>query len=152
MHELSDYISVAIENEDFTIPAFSFSPPDVVSCIDITIIDDANVEGPHSFTVQILSTTPSIMVQSDNSTVTIGIIDNDGKYRPISSMIYIMQYFNIFIFLTEVAVSLDPPRFHTVLEGSDLMICASYNGTPLDRNVSIFFTVESVTAIGNSQS
>ena len=51
----------------------------LVSCINITIIDDNDVEGPHAFELSISSTTPSITVLSADSTVRINITDNDGK-------------------------------------------------------------------------
>ena len=51
----------------------------LVSCINITIIDDNDVEGPHAFELSISSTTPSITVPSADSTVRVDITDNDGK-------------------------------------------------------------------------
>ncbi len=45
-------------------------------------------------------------------------------------------------------VSIIPPRFKLVLEGMESTTCASFSGDPPDRDVAIFFTLQSVTAEG----
>ena len=63
----------------------------VVSCINITIIDDNDVEGPHAFELSISSTTPSITVPSADSTVRVDVTDNDGKHASACYLIMMLQ-------------------------------------------------------------
>ena len=47
------------------------------ACTDISIVDDSALEGPHSFTVNIISSDPPLMM--NNAMVEVTIEDNDGK-------------------------------------------------------------------------
>lgn len=51
------------------------------------------------------------------------------------------------IIVLEVSFS-QPSR--SVFEGESVMVCAAFNGTLLDRDVMIFFSIEPINATGNS--
>ena len=48
------------------------------ACADITVLDDDALEGDHSFTVQLASTTPTGVTIGTDSSTTVTIQDNDG--------------------------------------------------------------------------
>ena len=53
------------------------------TCINITTIDDDNVEGDQAFTVSISSVSlPNSVTLLDPSMQTATLTDNDGKYDP----------------------------------------------------------------------
>jgi len=75
-----------VENIDYTI-----TPPDIfeatfisgstvgaTACDSITILDDNDLEGPHSFDVQISGSTPSGSQIMATAMATVEIQDNDG--------------------------------------------------------------------------
>ena len=68
----SDYVSVSM---DVVFPA-STSNGDM-QCIDVTIMDDSEMEGDETFTVAL--TTSSPVVTLGNAVTTITITDNDGE-------------------------------------------------------------------------
>ena len=50
------------------------------ACVNISITDDDALEGNHSFTVSLVSTTPSgVNISASSATTTVNIEDNDGK-------------------------------------------------------------------------
>ena len=59
-----------------TFPTTSVSED--TACADITIVDDDVLEGDHSFTVQLTSTTPTGVTIGTDSSTTVTIQDNDG--------------------------------------------------------------------------
>ncbi len=95
MNTVSVHLHVT-DPEDYTLPApFSviFSPADslvgvVTQCLNITIVEDTDVECDHDFTVGIQSIIPEV-ANDLSSTVTVNIDDSaDGKpathyYTPI---------------------------------------------------------------------
>ena len=48
------------------------------ACADITVLDDDALEGDHSFTVQLASTTPTGVTIGTDSSTTVTVQDNDG--------------------------------------------------------------------------
>ena len=51
----------------------------ITECINIDIVDDSRVEGEHMFSVEIVSVSPSSVVQcSPNNSASVHIIDDDG--------------------------------------------------------------------------
>ena len=57
---------------------------DSTSCAQINILDDTNLEGPHSFTVEITTVeldsdgTDPLLIIGPNNSATVNIVDNDG--------------------------------------------------------------------------
>ena len=73
--------------EDFTEPSpleVTFSSGDVVSdtaCATFGILDDANLEFDHEFTVTLAMTTPAGLTLSvSSSSTTVSISDDEGRY------------------------------------------------------------------------
>ena len=54
-------------------------PPVDSECITITILDDAALETDSNFSVTITSVSPSAIFNSQSSTTTVVIIDNEGR-------------------------------------------------------------------------
>ena len=70
--------------EDFTVPnPFEVTFPSMTTstgdtaCASISIIDDDNLEGMHSFGISVVSTTPP--VSTDTTLRNVFIQDNEGK-------------------------------------------------------------------------
>ena len=66
-----------------------FGACDIQRCVDITITDDSVVEQPQSFTVSLISFTPSQIVtvspnsiQFESYEMEITVIDDDGMFIP----------------------------------------------------------------------
>ena len=74
-----------VSGEDFTFSGtqLTFPTPTTsdgdVMCTSVTIIDDANLEGDHTFTVTITGVSPGGGSISPNPTTTITIHDNHGE-------------------------------------------------------------------------
>ena len=58
----------------------SFQSGDTRSCVNITILGDNRVEGTENFTVT-LTGNSEVEISSTAGTVTVEIIDDDGKFR-----------------------------------------------------------------------
>ena len=76
---------LAVEDSDFSVAdplTVTFNSGTTSSgdtaCADITILDDDALEGDHSFTVQLTSTTPTGVTIGTDSSTTVTIQDNDG--------------------------------------------------------------------------
>ena len=80
------YCFLSDEGQDYNVP----TPPTVtfttgamngaIECLNITLIDDDNYEGNHSFTAEIDSIVPATLdIDISNSSATILILDNNGE-------------------------------------------------------------------------
>ena len=69
----SDYVSVSM---DVVFPAGTSNGD--MQCIDVTIIDDSEMEGDETFTVALTTSSPVVMTLG-NAVTTITITDNDGE-------------------------------------------------------------------------
>ena len=68
----SDYVSVSM---DVVFPAGTSNGG--VQCIDVTIMDDSEMEGDETFTVTLTTSSPAVTL--GNAVTTITITDNDGE-------------------------------------------------------------------------
>ena len=81
-HPLSFFL---VNGEDFDGANFEATfavgtGPGDTACANISIIDDATLEGDHSFTVSLDSTTPSgVNISIPSASTTVNIEDNDSK-------------------------------------------------------------------------
>jgi hypothetical protein len=79
----------AVEGEDFQSPSpleviFNVASPAVPLCVTFDILDDSDLEGDHSFTVQITGVGPAAVIASPDTTTV--IIDDDDDEQIIVSM------------------------------------------------------------------
>ena len=81
---------------DYTIPpnlnlVFGTGSPNGASqCLSISTIQDFNFEGTHSFQVDIVSISPSKIVDAAG-VATVNIMDNDGKQRINQMDVFCLQ-------------------------------------------------------------
>ena len=73
-----------VEGEDFQSPSpleviFNVASPAVPLCVTFDILDDSDLEGDHSFTVQITGVGPAAVIASPDTTTV--IIDDDDDER-----------------------------------------------------------------------
>lgn len=94
--DVSDYVFQCLNAEnlrDFVFDQSSqltFSSNILRACVNVTIIDDNDVEGDHQFEVVITTTTlGTILITS--SVTTIAITDNTGNM-----MLYVNRFFMVF--------------------------------------------------------
>ena len=67
----SDYTNVS--TDEVFVPS---SDTDVMQCVNITIEDDEALEGDETFTVTLATSDPIVMLETNETTIT--IVDNDG--------------------------------------------------------------------------
>jgi hypothetical protein len=67
---------------DFIVPAlpqFSNNTMNMMQCVLVTIIDDDDLEETETFTIQLISGSPTLVLDPSRTTATITIFDVDGK-------------------------------------------------------------------------
>ena len=116
-------------------------------CIAVNITDDSILEANEVFGVNLSTNDLGTNSGQQSATVTITIIDDDGKFvtsvqlRLCSASYYIIIYLLLHVSLLEVNISLELAEY-TVAEGEARQVCTSLSGQ-MERNVTItLFTMD----------
>ena len=109
-------------------------------CTEMVIEFDGRIEPMEMFFVQLRTDDTAIYLGLNETRVFIN--DSDGTYH---SCIANTHKQNVFAAVIEVALM---PSAFTIPEGDVIMVCASFSATPLDRNVSLHFSILPMSASG----
>ena len=63
-----------------------------ISCVNIGILQDPALEGNHSFGVEVISATPSVVVVGTPSEETVTILDDESTYIINYRNVYVTQF------------------------------------------------------------
>ena len=133
----------ALEGMDFTIPSpfLIFQAGNIVSCVEVMVVNDSLLENAETFTLSLSSSNPDVQT---TGTATVAIPNRNSKSRSLLCFLINKSTHLFFFCHLAITISFVQPT-DSVLEGNSLQIC-----TQLSSEAAIPVTVPLVVGGGTA--